>query len=372
MRTAALIALALLALLVVTPSAWCAPADFQVHTITMSANVPVKATLPPGLAVKDPMYRNSAGDWRPLEVTKSPAGISFSLPPDASQRAVILLDKPPWLVLPDTEAPILQAVSVGSVALDLAAETMDAGHFWEVPAIIITVADRLNPIATGRARAYLSGRPLDSYGGKLEIDQSADGKHADLTISPGSIPEAKYTLTLIVPDATPAHNLLKAQLVFSTAPLLRNGDFEQGRFGSTPYGWRIAAWGPNPETKYESIVVKGAGRSGAGLRMTGIAGSLYLVVGQQVEVVPGETYLFTGYYKTEADQQCGVSLCGKAEGDLPQQYVISPTFEPAADWTPFSWEVTAELGHTFYEVFVWSKSQGSVFFDDLQLRPKDQ
>jgi len=337
----------------------------------MSANVPVKATLPPGVTVNQPMYLNSAGEWKPLEVTSSADAISFSLPPDASHRAIILHDKPAWLVLPDTDAPTLQAASVGAVVLDPAADAMDAGHFWQMPSsIIFTVADRLNPIAGDRVRAYISGRPLGTYGGKLQIDQSSDGKRADLIISPGNLPEAKHTVTLIVPDATPAHNILTAQLAFSTAPLLRNGDFEQGRFGSTPYGWRIAGWGPDAETKYESIVVKGAGRSGSALRITGIAGSLYLVVGQRVEVVPGQTYLFSGYYKTDGEQHCGVSLYGRAQGDVKQQHVVSPAFEPAPDWTSFSWEVTAELGHSFYEIFVWSKSKGSVYFDDLQLRPK--
>ena len=125
------------------------------------------------------------------------------------------------------------------------------------------------------------------------------------------------------------------------------------------------------DQKWKTTVAKGEGHTGSAVKMTGIGGNLYLIVGQKSKLVAGQTYIFSGWYRSEAEDGCGVSLCGPVEGDLKQQYVESPKLENVAEWTPFSWEVTAEAGHTSFEVFVWSKGKGVSWFDDLQLMPKE-
>jgi len=362
---------AMVASLAVCAVACCAPADYQLRTIAVSSTVTVRVTLPLECTFNQPTYLNSTGEWKQLEITRSSAGTCFSLPRDALRSAVILCDRPAWLKLPDTDPPALKAVSVNGVGLDIAGGVPDAGRFGGPPkSIVFTVADELNPVCGPEIMVTFNGMPVQVHGGTVRIDQSSDGRSADIIITPGALPNAAYALSVTVPDATPRRNTLRAGLTFTTAPLLINGDFEQANSAGAPTGWRIAAWGVNAETTYETKVVKGAGRTGGGLKMTGIAGNIHLVVGQQVNVVPGNTYVFSGYYKTAGNETAFVSLFGKQEGELKQQYVTSPNFPAAADWTPFSWEVVPEPGHPLFEVFCCSKFRGDAYFDDLQLKPK--
>ncbi len=371
MKTPAGLAFCIMALTVLAQSSWCGPAKYRVHTITVSSTVRCGVTLPPDKGVNEPAYVAASGEWKRLEVKKAATGTSFSLPGDAAGSTIILLDRPKWLALPDTEAPVLKAAGIGDMALSPNGATMNAGHFFETPSpLVFTVADKLNPINSGALTVLIDGRPVSAYGGKVAIDQSADGKHADITVTPGELDKQDHTVSVVVPDATPRRNTLRLGVAFSTAPLVANAGFEQANASLVATGWRYAAWGVKEDTKWKTIVAKGEGRTGSAVKMTGIGGSLYLIVGQQSKLVAGQTYIFSGWYRSEAEDGCGVSLVGPAEGDLKQQYVESPKLEKAAEWTPFSWEVTAEAGHTSFEVFVWSKGKGVSWFDDLQLMPK--
>jgi len=304
-------------------------------------------------------------------VTRAATGVSFSVPEDALGSTIIVLDKPDWLVLPDADAPVIEAVSVGKTAAMQVSDDMNAGRLdASPPNITFTLRDKLNPISSSDLSVSLDGVNVTSAQGKVKIDRSRDGRRADVIITPGELSRDKHTLMLRVSDATPGHNVRTALLSFDTSPLLRNGDFETLRPDGTAEHWRVAAWSVKPDTKWETTVAKGAGRTGNAIKMTGTAGNIYLVVGQPVDVTPGATYIFSGYYKCESDQSCGASLYGRPEGDVKEQYT-STTFEPATDWTPFSWEVTAEQGHIFYEAFVVNTSHGTVYFDDLTLAPKE-
>lgn len=371
MRTAVLTAVVPVLLCVMAQAGYCADARYELQTITLTATSSLEVTLAAGEA-SEPVYVTAGGKWKQLEVAKIATGIRFSLPDDAVGATVVLLNKPKWLTLPDTEAPVLEAVTVGKVSVDVKAEGMNAGRFSETPkSIILTVSDKLNPLAGGRVRVTIDGQEAADTGTKLTITQSKDGKHADIAIEPGKLAPDKHTVAVTVVDAAPRHNTLEMAVAFSTAPLLQNGDFEKVKSGGFAQNWRHAAWNLKPDTKYQTTVAKGKGRSGNALKITGIAGNLCLIVGQHVEVEGGRTYVISGYYKTDGEGACAASFYGKPEGELKEQYISGPMLPAAPDWTPFSWEFTAGEGHPLYEVFVWSKYQGDVYFDDLELQPKE-
>jgi len=372
MKLPAALACCIMALTVPAHSAWSGPAQYPIRTITLSSTVRCRITLGPDKPVNEPTYVTADGEWKRLEVKKSATGTFFSLPADGAGSTIILLDRPKWLSLPDTDAPVLKAAGIGDMALSPNGVTMDAGHFFETPSrIVFTAADQLNPINGDAITVLIDGRKVSEYGGKVKIDQSADGKHADIIVTPGDLAKREHTVTLVVPDATPRRNALKLGIAFSTAPLVANAGFEKANRNLVATGWRYAAWGVNKDTKWKTIVAKGEGHTGSAVKMTGIGGNLYLIVGQESKLVAGQTYIFSGWYRSEAEGGCGVSLCGPAVGDLKQQYVESPKFENTAEWTPFSWEVTAEAGHTSFEIFVFSKGKGVSWFDDLELMPKE-
>ena len=370
MRLAMPLVIVCVLLCVTAQVGWCADAKYELQTIALTATSSLEVTLAAG-ETNAAVYVDADGKWKKLAVGKTATGVRFSLPDDAVGSTVVLLNKPKWLTLPDTEPPVLEAVSVGGISLDVKAEGMNAGRFAETPkSITLTVSDKLNPLAGGRVRVTIDGLEASECGAQVNITQSKDGKHADIAIEPGKLAAEKHAVGVTVVDATPRHNTLEMAVAFSTAPLLQNGGFEKVKSGGFAQNWRHAAWGRKPDTEYETTVAKGKGRSGNALKITGIAGHLYLIVGQQVEAEGGKTYVISGYYKTDGEGACAASFYGKPEGELKEQYISGPMMPAAPDWTPFSWEFTAEEGHPLYEVFVWSKYQGDVYFDDLELKLK--
>ena len=371
MRIAMPVVIVCVLLCVMAQAGYCADAKYELQTIALTATSSLEVTLAAGEA-GEPVYVTADGKWKQLAVSKTAMGVRFSLPDDAVGATVVLLNKPKWLTLPDTDPPVLEAVTVGSISLDVNAEALNAGRFSETPkSIIVTVSDKLNPLAGGRVRVTIDGLEASDCGAQVTITQSKDGKHADIAIEPGKLAAEKHTVAVTVVDAAPRHNTLEMALAFSTAPLLQNGSFESAKSGGFAQNWRHAAWNRKPDTEYETTVAEGKGRTGNALKITGIAGNLCLIVGQHVEVEGGKTYVISGYYKTDGEGACAASFYGKPEGELKEQYISGPMLPAAPDWTPFSWEFTAGEGHPLYEVFVWSKYKGDVYFDDLELQPKE-
>ncbi len=334
----------------------------------MLSNVPVKITISSGPTVNQPLYRTAQGEWKILKVEQTGKLVSFSPPADALASTVILLNKPKWLTLPDDEAPVVEAVSVGGSAVELS-ETVKLGHLPETPeSILVTLGDAKNPIAASRMAVSIDGREPAVFGGKLEFDQSKDGKHVDVTISPGDLAEAVHTIFISVPDASPGFNTCTLQISFTTAPLLANGDFEQADPKGGPLHWTTSTWSQNAETKAEFKVVDG-GRSGKCLMIHGIAGSLNLVCGQALDIIPGATYVLSGYYKNDANLGTASVIGKNKETGKQDQYDGMPGLQQADDWTPFSWEFTAREDNTGFNLYLRSGA-GKVYFDDVKLERK--
>ncbi len=342
--------------------------DFALQPIKVTSNVPVKITISSGPTVNQPLYRTAQGEWKILKVEQTGKLVSFSPPADALASTVILLNKPKWLTLPDDEAQVVQAISVGGSAVELS-ETVKLGHLPETPeSILVTLGDAKNPIAASRMAVSIDGREPAVFGGKLEFDQSKDGKHVDVTISPGDLAEAVHTIFISVPDASPGFNTCTLQISFTTAPLLANGDFEQADPKGGPLHWTTSTWSQNAETKAEFKVVDG-GRSGKCLMIHGIAGSLNLVCGQALDIIPGATYVLSGYYKNDANLGTASVIGKNKETGKQDQYDGMPGLQQADDWTPFSWEFTAREDNTGFNLYLRSGA-GKVYFDDVKLERK--
>ena len=346
-------------------------ADYSLEAFSLRSTTPVTITFGPGKAADGPVYLPPGGEWSPLEVVEVDGTRRCAVAANGGGQTIVLMSKPAWLTLPDAEAPQFTLVKINDTDMQPEAGRLELGWRTAAPqSVVVAVSDALNPVAASRALATLDGRALADFGGAVDTQQTEDGKSATIAIRLGQLPRDKHTLSLSVPDATPHANTLTLAVAFDTSPLLLNGDFEQGGGAAFATHWRHAAWGRKPETQYETVVAQGEGRSGNAVKLTGIADPLYLIVGQEISLQAGQSYVFSGYYRTEADQKLGVSLVGTQAGELKQQYVESPPFTPSTEWAPFEWEVLAEAGHPEFEVFLWSKSKGSVWFDDLQLMPK--
>ncbi len=341
------------------------PADYQLEAITIAANAPLEVHISADEAVNNPVYLDAQGQWKALKVDKSAQGISFAFPNDAMGSTVMLLNKPAWLTLPDTDVPAVDAASCGGTPLEVAPD-INLGHLEQAPRnLFVTVSDATNPLAAGRVAVTINGRSATDLGGSLKIDQSKDGKHADIILTLPDLPRDKYEIRITVTDASPRANATTLSLTFNTAPLLKNADFEQVADNGVPVSWSAGAWDEAAETKYETKAVDG-GRSGKALMIHGIARPLNLIVGQAVDLVPGETYVLSGYYKNEGN----FGHASLIAGGKKIQYDNMAGLPKADNWTPFSWEVTAAPEGKTWTLYLRSTGIGKVYFDDLNLAPK--
>jgi len=234
---------------------------------------------------------------------------------------------------------------------------------------MLTLGDSTNPIAISRIAVSIDGRAPAAFGGRVDFNQSKDGKHVDVTIAPGELAEAVHTVFVAVPDAAPGLNTCTTQISFTTAPLLANGDFEQADPQGRPLHWSTSTWSQNAETKAEFKVVDG-GRSGKCLMIYGIAGSLNLVCGQPVDIIPGATYVLSGYYRNDAKLGSASLIAENQATGKQDQYDSMPALQQADDWTAFSWEFTAREDNTSFDLYLRSGGAGKVYFDDIKLERK--
>lgn len=341
--------------------------NYSLQPIRITSNVPVKVSIGGDPALSSPIYQAADGAWKPLSVEQAGGTVAFTQPPDAMATTLVLLDKPDWLQLPDEEAPSVDAISIDGGAVAAAAE-VNLGHLGATPkSIQITISDAKNPLATSRAVVGIDGREPSATGGAVNVTQSKDGRHADLTISLGELPQASHTLCVTVPDASPALNTARVTFAFSTAPILANPGFEEADKAGKPLNWACSTWSSDAQTKAEFKVVDD-GRTGKALLIEGIAGSLNMVCGQPVDLVPGRTYVLSGYYKATVATGYA-SLIGQCAGKQ-EQYASMPRLAQADEWTAFSWEVTAKEDNTAFNLYLRSGAQGKVWFDDVDLRPR--
>lgn len=341
--------------------------DYQLQTIAVVANAALEVRMPAGDDINNPMYLDAKGQWKVLKTSKAGTAVSFSLPQDTLGSTVIILRKPKWLALPDADAPVVETISIDGTAYATGTEVA-LGRFKDTPRnIMITVADRTNPLACSRLAVSVNGRPAAELGCMVKTDQSKDGKHADIIIAPGDLPLDTYRVLVTLADASPEANATALTLLFSTAPLLKNGEFEQADKNGGPLEWVVGAWDQKPETKFEAKIVDG-GHSGKALMIQGISPPLNLVAGQQVELEEGKTYVLSGYYKNEGNLGHASLI---ASGGKDKQYDSMPPLQHAEEWTPFSWEIVPKAGAPTYTLYLRSGGQGKVYFDDVKLELKE-
>lgn len=340
---------------------------YELQSMRLTANVPVKITISDGPPIQQPVYRTAAGEWKQLPFEQEANRISFSPPEDALPSTVIVMDKPEWLQLSDDDAPAITAVGVDGASVPVS-ELIRLGHLSTAPkTIIITATDAANPIAASRISAHVNGREPGDLGGEVSVDPSGDGKRLDIAINPGDLDQAPHSIIVSVSDASPQHNTTMLEITFTTAPLLTNGDFEMADDQGRPKHWSTSTWSSDAETKAEFQIVEG-GHTGKALKIEGIAGSLNMVCAQSVDLIPGEMYVLSGYYKN--DRNIGsASIIAKKDGKQ-DQYSNMPSLKHAQDWTEFSWEFTAKEDNSEFMLYLRASGVGTVWFDDVTLTRK--
>lgn len=324
---------------------------------------PVEVCVPLDGAPKSPIYQASDGSWKPLEVAAEEGKARFSLPADAAGSSIVILQAPDWLAMGDSTAPALGALEVDGTVFEPGA-SVDLGHCTAVPATIrLTIADADSPIDAAGAIVTLDGSWL---GGDAVSWDAAEGpaKSRVLQVKPGELADGSHRLRVRVPDAAPAANFAEIELAFASGPLVKDGGFELARADGTPEVWTPSTWSAEADTKAELKVVEG-GHSGKSCgELSGIAGTLNLLFGQQLALSANKTYRVKLFYK--ATSTGGHISMINASQDDNKQYLNSPTFPVSEEWKAFEWEFTTKPSAS-YTLYLRNAQKGSVKFDDVSV-----
>ncbi len=350
-------------LLLVLCSAGGAQQEFRLDRLIVCASAPVTISLPMEEPPAQPMYRDASDKWQALEVHAEQGSVSFTLPTNSRGRTLILLDKPAWLDLSDVEPPTVETFKVDDTKLDPSG-TVDLGRSDIQPRKMeLVVRDAKNPIAEDSLSVILDGRALEATGSSSEVVRlERDARSVLIQVKLAELSQDAHKLTLAIADAAAEPHWAKMTVAFSTAPLLRNGGFEEIGADGKPVAWSCSAWSRKPDTECEFGAGDKAHSGERSLMIRGIGGSsLNLVCGQSVPLTPGKTYRLTGYYlQDEGSGHC--SLIGGDKG----QYDNSQTLTPVEDWTEFSWEFTAQ-DYDKFTLYLRRSGKGTIYYDDIKL-----
>jgi hypothetical protein len=311
-------------------------------------------------------YKAADGSWKPLAATTAGAITKFTLSPAdiGGGSTLIVVNKPKWMVLDDKTPPVTVKVLLDGQERTL--EELDLGQVAAAPGeLACAIRDESNPLDMAGVLVTLNGVPVPA--GQVTVTKLApDAKYLRLAVKLGQLPMAKYALTTTVSDMAPERNSTTITLKFSTAPLLANGGFEEVDREGQAVGWSPGAWSSDAVTQYEAGAAEGGVEGKRAFRIKGIAGSLNLVVSQQLEPLKtGVPYLLTGQYKSEGGG--GISVITTAEGK--QAEYLTHSLPAAKEWTAFSYEFQLKP-HESLLILPRTSSKGETWFDDLKLNLK--
>lgn len=353
MRTALLTTLSVC----ITLSAAGAP---LLERLSVHATGTVTITVPVDRAPAGPIFLAADGSWQPLDVRVEDNRATFTVPPEAEGRTVVILHVPDWLNLDDTEPPVVEQVTVDGEPVEVAAE-IDLGHRTTPPdAVRVLFRDEESPLDALAAVVTINGAP---YPGEaviiLPTRNGDEGRYID--VSTGQLEPGEHTLRLRVPDAAPVPNFAQVTIRFITGPLVKNGGFEELTAAGAPLHWTLGTWSRDDETRAELRVIEGGRTGDRALELLGIDGSLNLVCGQQVPLSGERTYVLRGYYQATSDRGF-LSMIA----DNKEQYLNSPRLPAAEDWTPFEWRFSTEPGEVFH-IYLRNGGKGFVRYDDVEM-----
>ncbi len=314
-------------------------------------------TLPQRVDQASVLHRGANGRWTAVEAEVTAGEVSFIPPPGADATRTFLVADAESPSMGDTSAPEIVAVSIGGQQQDAVAE-LDLGRVSRAPKdLCVEFADAESSVDVAGVRAAVNGYPAQA-----RADRDADGRRVRVSVDLSGLGEPRhYTVCVTAPDSAAEPNRAVCTLRFSTAPLLVDGGFELGAPGLKH--WGLGAWSSTAETKYDMHAVAENPHSGSQcLMMKGIAGGLNLCAAQRVDLEAGAEYEFRGYCRGDVPFACSMlSDDGKTE------YLTSPAFSPASEWSPFAWRFKVSLPGSYYLIVLRHGSVGTAWFDDVEL-----
>jgi len=150
--------------------------------------------------------RGADGKWREVPVEQTDGRLTLKLSPRelSGGRATIVVDKPEWMQLEDSMAPMVIGARIGDRQLDTGAG-LDLGAWSAVPpALNLSVGDDGNPVDPASVRVL--GLPTAPTVDVSKLGPPA--KTGDITITLPELSPGVYEARLLLSDLSPQANLL--------------------------------------------------------------------------------------------------------------------------------------------------------------------
>lgn len=156
------------------------------------------------------------GPWTEVPATEEGGIVSFLLTPElaAGGRARVVINKPDWMVLDDSEAPRVTAYAVAGEITELGpGASIDLGSLTpETTRIRLDLADNANPLDTASVRLRVAGGEAATVQ-VLEDDPQTRSAVVELDLS--ALGPGAYAGTITVTDLSPQANRAELPVRFS-------------------------------------------------------------------------------------------------------------------------------------------------------------
>lgn len=164
--------------------------------------------------------RTADGTWVELEAEEQDGTVGFAIAPEQADagRALVVINKPDWMVLEDETPPGVISYSIGEGTWELSdASTVTLSGLGEAEGerqVTFTVSDDANPIDVDSALLRIEGR---SAVRAQVVEDDREGRAAKLAIDLNEFGPGAWRGTLEVADLSPLGNRVTLPLRFSIA-----------------------------------------------------------------------------------------------------------------------------------------------------------
>ncbi len=182
---------------------------------------PLGLMLIASLGSADTVYlRGAGGKWLSVPGKRQGASLSVTVSPSQTDagRAILVLSKPPWMVLDDTTAPVLKSLATGGAPVKVG-ERLDLRATGKGPVLEATFEDDANPVLATSVAATLGGQVIHA-----EAKPGAPAKRATVTLNLSTLAPGAYDGFLEAADMSPLANTLRVPVHLAVDGIRRHSD----------------------------------------------------------------------------------------------------------------------------------------------------
>ncbi|MFP3902998.1 MAG: hypothetical protein ACLFWB_02030 [Armatimonadota bacterium] len=170
------------------------------------------------VALSEPVYYQAAdGSWASMDAPVEDGRLKIHITPESAPNgeALLVINKPEWMVLDDTEPPQLNGLKVNGNARPVSLPSLHLGTLGgETAEVIVAASDAKNPLSPDSLRFELYDRPdVD-----IQIDPGDIGppnKSARLVVNISGLTPGAYEGLFSVSDLAPLTNILQKPIRFN-------------------------------------------------------------------------------------------------------------------------------------------------------------